>query len=59
MGLCSFSLASSLEIYPFQETKQRHQFQGLLKELRCLVCQNQDLADSNASLAKDLKKNSL
>jgi cytochrome c-type biogenesis protein CcmH len=31
------------------------QFQHLLKDLRCLVCQNQDLADSNADLAKDLR----
>jgi cytochrome c-type biogenesis protein CcmH len=27
----------------------------LLQELRCLVCQNQDLADSNAGLASDLR----
>ncbi len=27
----------------------------MLRELRCLVCQNQDLADSNAGLAKDLR----
>ncbi|MCW8901131.1 MAG: cytochrome c-type biogenesis protein CcmH, partial [Gammaproteobacteria bacterium] len=28
----------------------------LIDELRCLVCQNQNLADSNASLAVDLRK---
>jgi len=28
----------------------------LTTELRCLVCQNQTLADSNAELAMDLKK---
>src|SRR5512141_2244936 len=31
-------------------------FQHLAKQLRCLVCQNQDLADSDADLAKDLRK---
>lgn len=43
------------EQYPFQSIEKREKFQGLLKELRCLVCQNQDLADSNATLAIDLK----
>lgn len=45
--------ASSL--YPLATAKQQVQFEHLLKELRCLVCQNQDLADSNAELAKDLR----
>ncbi len=42
-------------LYPLESAKQTAQFQGLLKSLRCLVCQNQDLADSNAPLAKDLR----
>ncbi|KTD06724.1 cytochrome c-type biogenesis protein [Legionella jamestowniensis] len=42
-------------LYPLENAKQEAQFSHLLKELRCLVCQNQDLADSNASLAKDLR----
>lgn len=42
-------------LYPLDTAKQDAQFSHLLKELRCLVCQNQDLADSNASLAKDLR----
>ena len=29
---------------------------GLAHELRCLVCQNQTIADSNAPLAQDLRK---
>lgn len=43
-------------IYPLNTAKQDAQFQGLLRELRCLVCQNQDLADSNAPLAVDLRE---
>ncbi len=42
-------------IYPLDSAKKEAQFNHLLKELRCLVCQNQDLADSNAELAKDLR----
>ena len=30
--------------------------QGLSEELRCLVCQNQTIADSNAELAVDLRR---
>jgi cytochrome c-type biogenesis protein CcmH len=49
----SQAIANSL--YPFDTPKQDVQFTRLLRELRCLVCQNQDLADSNASLANDLR----
>lgn len=48
-------LALANTLYPLNTTKQEAQFTHLLKELRCLVCQNQDLADSNAGLAKDLR----
>ncbi|MCX7115503.1 MAG: DsbE family thiol:disulfide interchange protein [Gammaproteobacteria bacterium] len=34
---------------------QQPRFEALLKELRCLVCQNQDLLESHAPLASDLK----
>ncbi len=42
-------------LYPLPSKKQDAQFEHLLKDLRCLVCQNQDLADSHASLALDLR----
>ena len=38
---------------PTPELQQRYQV--LLEELRCLVCQNQSLADSHAELAQDLR----
>jgi cytochrome c-type biogenesis protein CcmH len=34
---------------------EEERFHHLISELRCLVCQNQSLADSNAPLAIDLK----
>lgn len=43
-------------MYPLDTMKQEAQFNHLLKDLRCLVCQNQNLADSNASVANDLRR---
>lgn len=42
-------------LYSFDSLAQQQQFEALTHELRCLVCQNQDLADSHASLANDLR----
>jgi cytochrome c-type biogenesis protein CcmH len=50
------SLSFAMALYPFDSPRQDSQFQHLLRELRCLVCQNQDLSDSNSDLAKDLRK---
>ncbi len=54
-----FSLISpplmAIEVYDFETKEQEALYQDLAKELRCLVCQNQNLADSDAGLAKDLK----
>jgi cytochrome c-type biogenesis protein CcmH len=36
--------------------EQRARYQALAEQLRCLVCQNQTLADSNAELAADLRR---
>jgi len=35
---------------------ERERFHALAEELRCLVCQNQTLADSDAALAADLRR---
>lgn len=52
--LCPLVYANSA--YPLDSAKKEAQFAHLLKDLRCLVCQNQDLSDSNAELAKDLRQ---
>lgn len=42
-------------LYEFDSPGDQKRFQELTEELRCLVCQNQSLADSNAGLAEDLR----
>ena len=38
------------------DPKQQERYDTLTKELRCLVCQNQTISDSNAELAADLRR---
>lgn len=40
---------------PLADPEQQARYERLTNELRCLVCQNQTVADSNADLAKDLR----
>jgi len=40
----------------FEDAAQEERYNQLTLELRCLVCQNQNLADSDAPLAQDLRK---
>ena len=48
---CCWRLAWPSILCP-SRTPPRRLFQALARELRCLVCQNQNLADSDAGLAK-------
>jgi cytochrome c-type biogenesis protein CcmH len=52
----SIRIAHAIDPLPFKDRAEEVRFQHLAKQLRCLVCQNQDLADSDADLAKDLRK---
>ena len=53
-GITSAGLAV-IETYEFSDPKDESRYQDMLAQLRCLVCQNQNLADSNAELARDLR----
>ena len=43
-------------VYAFQNATDNARFHTLIGEYRCLVCQNESLADSNAALATDLRQ---
>lgn len=61
-GLIIFlvALASSVNAaddpLEFTDPAQEQRYLALIEGLRCLVCQNQSLADSNADLAQDLRQ---
>lgn len=40
----------------FQDAVEERRFHSLIAELRCVMCQNQSLADSNAQIAHDLRR---
>ncbi|ELV08228.1 cytochrome c-type biogenesis protein CcmH [Wohlfahrtiimonas chitiniclastica] len=52
--MSSFALAN-VNVYDFSDKVQETRFNHLITDLRCPKCQNQNLADSDAPLAKDLK----
>ncbi|MFC6338899.1 cytochrome c-type biogenesis protein CcmH [Pseudomonas sp. CCM 7891] len=57
LGLCMTGLAhAAIDTYEFAKDGDRERFRELTKELRCPKCQNQDIADSNAPIAADLRK---
>lgn len=53
--LSGYSMAAPIETFKFDSPEKEKIFHKLSEELRCLVCQNQNVAESNADLAKDLR----
>lgn len=54
-SILTFNLAAAEQSYPFDDAQKEQDFYQLLQELRCPKCQNQNIADSNALVAIDLK----
>lgn len=55
MIIIPISIFAVEDIYPFKNSLEQERFFTLTHQLRCLVCQNQNLAESNAPLANDLR----
>jgi len=55
LGLATVAHAA-IDAYEFRDDAERARYAELTKELRCPKCQNQDIADSNAPIAADLRK---
>lgn len=49
------STFAKVELHKFDNNDQQQLYKKLSDQLRCLVCQNQNLADSNAELAQDMR----
>lgn len=58
--LCCAVLAlpaqAAIEAYQFESPQMEADYNQLINELRCLVCQNQNLSGSDADLARDLRR---
>jgi cytochrome c-type biogenesis protein CcmH len=47
---------AAVDPMPFRDAAEEARFRALAAELRCVMCQNQSLADSNAPIARDLRR---
>ncbi|WP_427983060.1 cytochrome c-type biogenesis protein [Agarivorans sp.] len=52
----STSLSAAIDVHEFDSPEQEQLFRELTRELRCPKCQNNNIADSNAGLAQDLRE---
>ena len=54
--LLSFNALAAIDTYEFNDEAERQRFRVLTEELRCPKWQNQNIADSNAPIANDLRR---
>ena len=50
------SFALAIDVERLDDPVLQARYEQLTRELRCLVCQNETIADSNAMLARDLRR---
>lgn len=54
----SFCFATN-ELHQFDNAQQESDYRALIQELRCPQCQNNNIADSNATIATDMRNKTL
>lgn len=55
LALVAVKSFATIDAYEFRSLEDEQRFRQLTEELRCPKCQNQNIADSNAGLSKDIK----
>jgi cytochrome c-type biogenesis protein CcmH len=56
-GLPALSNSAAVDAYgQIEDPALQTRFEAITKQLRCLVCQNESIADSNVELASDLRR---
>ncbi len=50
---------ASIEVQQFDNAQQEADYRALIQELRCPQCQNNNIADSNATIATDMRHKTL
>lgn len=53
--LVSVSTFAAIETYEFSSPQQEQTYQQLTQQLRCPQCQNNNIADSNATISNDMR----
>ena len=56
LALLVAGTVTAIEPMPYRDAEEEARFRALVAELRCVMCLNQSLADSNAGIAADLRK---
>ena len=56
VAACLSPVLAAREAQPNEDPKIEQRMKALTEQLRCMVCQNETLADSRADLAEDLRK---
>ena len=54
--LSAYSVIAAEDKFSFDTPAQRESFLKLTAELRCPMCQNQNIADSDAMIAHDMRR---
>jgi cytochrome c-type biogenesis protein CcmH len=56
LALFCFSALAIDQAPAFEDPAQQARYEALIRELRCMTCRSESIADSNASLAVDLRR---